>query len=321
MESCDYVNIPMEDSESVHIGKPVSDVDISVPTADKKKKKEKSRCTCFNVCLCMTIFSFGFVFLSMSVAYMCVVGFVQEYTVEYRPNLKLETVHVPEWENERVIERAKTFVDGLELEGVAPSENFMVTEKELNGLITHSDVLSGHNFVHLEENKVSLDISIPTDSLPGGKGRQFVAHQSIQWRKDSTLSLVTSIYSEKTADYAFSKESASYDPDHAFSSEFFFRLGRSNEQRLVLDFEGGRMSPYSPEMEKKQDVLAELNESDDADTKDFLNALNGINKISLDKGQVIFHIKDGERRSLTSMDASSYLYGGMSSIARHLVGF
>jgi len=317
MESCDYVNLPMEDLESVHIGKPVSNLDISVPTAEKKKEK-KSRCTCLNVCLCMTLFSFGFVVLSMLVAYMCVAGSVQKYTVEYRPNLKLETVHVPELELERFNERVKTFADVLELEGVVPSENLVVTEKELNGLITHSDFLSGNMFVHLEENKVSLDISMPTDFLPGGKGRQFVAHQSIQWRKDSNLSLVTSIYSEKTADYAFSKESASYDPDHTFSSEFFFRLGRSNDdQRLVLDFEGGRMSPYSLEMEKKQDVLAELYESDDAN----INALNGIHKISLDKGQVIVHTKDGERRSLTAMDASSYLYGGMSSIARRLVGF
>jgi len=322
MESCNYVNIPVDDPESVHIAKPVSKLDISLsfPTPEKK---EESRCTCCNVCMFVALFLFGFFGLTMSVAYMCAVGYVQKYTVEYRPNLKLETVPIPEWEVERLNERVELFVDILKSSDgvVSPQEHFAIEEREVNGLVAHSDALSGHVFAHLEENKVSLDISMPTDLLPGGKGRRFVANQSVQWKEDSTFSLVTAVYSEKTAANAFSKESASsYNPGHAFSGEFLFRWSRTNDQRLVLDFEGGRVSSHSFVMEKKEDLLTELYKSDHADTQEFLHALNGIDKISLNDGQIIIYTKDGERRSLTAMDASSYLFAGISNIARRLVG-
>jgi len=309
-----------DDLESVHIGKSVSSLDISGPTPEKKTKK--SRSTCLNVCLCATVFMFGFLIVSMSIAYMCLASFVQIYTVEYRPSLDLETVHVPEWELERFNERVGVFVDALATEGAVPPEQFKIEERELNGLVTRSDSLSGHMLAHFEENKVSLDISMPTDFLPGGRGRRFVANQSLVWRGDSTLSLVTAVHSEKTADHAFSKESPYDDPsDHAFLGEFFFHLERSNDQKLGLYFDGGRTTSNSRLMAKEEDLLAELYESDDADNQEFVRELNGIDKVSLNKGQIIVHTRDGERRRLTAMDASSYLFGGMSSIARRLVGF
>jgi hypothetical protein len=250
---------------------------------------------------------------------MCVAGLVQKYTVEDRPGFELETVRVPEVELERFKDRVEAFADGLDSEGVAPPERLVIEESELNGLFADSDVLNGHMKATLEEDQMSLDISMPTGLLPGGKERRFVASQLLKWRNGS-LTLTATIFSEKTVHDAF-KGLTFYNPDHAFSCEFSFRLGRSNDHKLVLDFANGFISPDLIMTEKQEDMLAELYESDDEGTKQFVHALNVIEKISLEDGQIIVYTRDGERRSLTAMDASSYLFGGMSSVARRLVGF
>lgn len=318
MDSYDYQKLQCDEIESVHIGKPLPNKKKSDPASEKKKRK-RHRYTCLNVCLCMTLFSFGVMFLMVTAIYMAMIGFVQKYTVGYHPNLQLDTTDVPDWELDRFVERAEEFFQGLKDEekwAVFSEEDFVIKEREVNGFVGKSDVLGSHVYAHLEEDVISLDVSMPVDFLPGGKGKYFVANQSLSWKNPSSLVLAITVFSEKTVDNAFS---FSMNPDHAWYSYFHFNLKRENE-RIVLDLIDGRTSNM-PSVEVQKDILAEIYESNDQDEQDFIHSLVEIGSISLEKGQITLHMKDGARRALASMDVSPSLFGGASRVARHLAGF
>merc|ERR1712107_731924 len=114
---------------------------------------------------------------------------VRLVTVEYSPNLKLDTVHVPKEELEAFKDGSAAFFDNLQERNEAGvTDELSVTERNLNGLASASNFLRRNVRARLHDDEVEVDVSFPTDGLPGGKGRYFVAQLSCLWMKEkSTL--------------------------------------------------------------------------------------------------------------------------------------
>lgn len=83
----------------------------------------------------------------------------------------LPTVEMSPEELAAIEERIETFQDDLD-EGETP-EQLVLTADDINGLISGNEDLRGKVFVRIEEGVITAEVSIPTDSLPGGKGRFF----------------------------------------------------------------------------------------------------------------------------------------------------
>jgi hypothetical protein len=100
-------------------------------------------------------------------------------TVEFEPEelAKLET-------------RVSTFSEAIE-SGEAPTEDLVLTAKELNGLLTKEDALKGKVFIKIEEGQLSGEVSIPADVFPGGKGRFFNGNASFEVSMDNGILIVT----------------------------------------------------------------------------------------------------------------------------------
>ena len=122
---------------------------------------------------------------------------------------------LPAKELELVKDRVKLFVDTILADQIPTPQDLILTQQELNGFLAHSDYFRGNAFVRIineqqeeqqqqqvqqqrihgtskkssENNnsnnnnddgnnhhaKLFLDMSLPVDNLPGGKGRYFVA--------------------------------------------------------------------------------------------------------------------------------------------------
>jgi hypothetical protein len=93
---------------------------------------------------------------------------VQKYTVV--EGLDLPVIQIDEEELLALDQRVEQFQESLEKESAEGFE-LVLTADELNALIQKNEQLRGRIFVEIADGKISGQISIPTDGLPGGKGR------------------------------------------------------------------------------------------------------------------------------------------------------
>lgn len=70
-------------------------------------------------------------------------------------------------------------------------EDLVLTAQELNALITQDEDMRGKVFVRIADGEVSGDVSIPTDFLPGGKGRFFNASATFEVSLENGVLIVT----------------------------------------------------------------------------------------------------------------------------------
>ncbi len=101
----------------------------------------------------------------------------------------LPTVELPAEELAEIEKRVETFQETLEKN--EPTEDLVLTAEEINALITKDDDMRGRVFVRIDEGQVSGDVSIPTDFLPGGKGRFFNASASFDVSLENGVLIVT----------------------------------------------------------------------------------------------------------------------------------
>jgi hypothetical protein len=93
---------------------------------------------------------------------------VQKYTVV--EGLDLPVIQIDEESLLALDERMEQFQQALEQESAEGLE-LVLTADELNALIQKNEQLRGRVFVQIADGKISGQISIPTDGLPGGRGR------------------------------------------------------------------------------------------------------------------------------------------------------
>ncbi len=86
--------------------------------------------------------------------------------------------------------RVETFQQAFK-DGKTPEEDLVLTAEEINAMITAEEKLSGKVFVKIENGQVSGDLSIPTDALPGGKGRYFNGSASFNVSMENGILIVT----------------------------------------------------------------------------------------------------------------------------------
>lgn len=164
---------------------------------------------------CLGTLTFAIVLMVASVfgAYYFFTGQVEKYTDDRPAN-----VPVVEWEQEQLDELqaridafseqvksgsqdAETNGDGeivgddlettdpLPVAADAPRE-LRLTSDEINALISANDELRGKAYVRIEESRLYGQITLPTDKIPGGKGRYFNADAEFEVSMDNGVLVV-----------------------------------------------------------------------------------------------------------------------------------
>ena len=85
--------------------------------------------------------------------------------------------------------RVNDFKESLE-EGES-SNDLVLTADEINALINSQPQLKGRLFVTIKDGRIAGDVSIPTDFLPGGKGRFFNASGTFDVTLENGVLIVT----------------------------------------------------------------------------------------------------------------------------------
>ncbi|CAJ1951422.1 unnamed protein product [Cylindrotheca closterium] len=149
----------------------------------KHGKCKKARCVkkCLKVICKVALVGFLLFGAVASIAgyrwYRFVSHQVQQWTVT-EPNA-LPVQDVPLEELALLEDSARFFWDSIQY-GKVP-EDFVLTAKDLNGFFASEERLRGNAFAEMKANEYQVSLSIPTDGLPGGKGRYFVATKTLNW--------------------------------------------------------------------------------------------------------------------------------------------
>ena len=114
-------------------------------------------------------------------------GQVNRYTAEAPADLPI--VELPEDEVKAIQERIDSFKETVEA-GDTP-DDLELTSDELNALISTNDEMRGKAYVKIEDGLVTGDVSIPTDAIPGGKGRYFNASATFDVSLENGVLIVT----------------------------------------------------------------------------------------------------------------------------------
>jgi hypothetical protein len=155
-----------------------------------KNRSPRRRC-CLKWCLIVTGLLLLFVLAMAAAGYCFLQKQVKRFTTTERS--VLPTVDIPKADLVVARDRAVLFWDTLQA-GKIPEHDLEVTADELNGLIGQSDYLRGNAFVTVHNDKIILDLSLPTKGLPGGRGRYFGATGLVEKKNPSTASTMTDVW-------------------------------------------------------------------------------------------------------------------------------
>ena len=100
-------------------------------------------------------------------------GQIEKYTSE-TPS-ELPKVEYTEEQLNELNARIESFQQALEEDQQPESDELVLTAEEINALINANEDLRGRAFVTIEDGRVGGELSVPTDAIPGAKGRYFNA--------------------------------------------------------------------------------------------------------------------------------------------------
>ncbi len=120
--------------------------------------------------------------------YFAISGQVKKYTAETA--MELPKVEFTAEQMTELQDRLDTFKDALDDEA-QPPQDLVLTADEINALINEEEQLRGRAYVEIKEGKVTGDISVPTDRIPGGKGRFFNASATFDVTLENGVLVVT----------------------------------------------------------------------------------------------------------------------------------
>mmetsp|Transcript_27618 Transcript_27618/g.63296 ORF Transcript_27618/g.63296 Transcript_27618/m.63296 type:complete len:315 (-) Transcript_27618:102-1046(-) len=231
----------------------------------------------FGTCLRVTLILFGLV-LAFTLAtgiygYVWTARTVKKWTVA-EPDRDIPIIDLSREQVEVFKDRAKLFFDLLLTDEVP--DDFVATEREIDGLLAASDYLRGGAYVHLDVDRVAVPLSLSVNCLPGGRGRYLVGSQSFEWSPEA--SVLHARMQSPLGDLFDMK----------------FHLVRTNDGNLSLTFLEGRfLDMVAPQefINENYNLLSDLYDCDDdrdEECQQVRNVLNGLNKISLKKDRMVF---------------------------------
>ena len=103
--------------------------------------------------------------------------------------VELPVVEYSEEELAEIESRVEEFKETVE-SGEVPGA-LVLTADDINALIARKEDLKGKLFVTVQDGQISGDVSIPTDFLPGGKGRYVNASATFNVSLDGGVLIVT----------------------------------------------------------------------------------------------------------------------------------
>jgi hypothetical protein len=160
-----YQNVP--DVESI------TDDFVKPSPTSKPRRGRSCLCWCFIIMAVMIAFFMLLIAMCYTMTYGWIIYEVIHFTVSEPLDLPIH--ELPPLELEAVKLRAKMFFATLKA-GQVPAEDLTLSVDEFNGFIAHSDFLRGNAYATITENEVSLDLSLPADTFPGGNDRYFTAN-------------------------------------------------------------------------------------------------------------------------------------------------
>jgi hypothetical protein len=248
----------------------------------KRGKCKKGRCIkkCFGI-ICRVALALFLLFTTIAAIagyrwHRWVSEHVEQWTVTEPNALPIEDV--PSSELSAMKDAAKLFWDSVQ-DGKVP-EDFVLSARDINGLIAASDFLRGDAFAEMETNEYQVSVSLPTDGLPGGKGRFFVATKTVTWDPNSNEIKVTIEPKEEsmgTMAEAVLKLTTMED-DKTLNLEVL--SGQAFGKLIPQDF-----------IDERYNLLEDLYHCHchDNDCKLARKFLEGLAGVSLEDGQVVFH--------------------------------
>ena len=226
------------------------------------------------------------------------------------PQPPLPVAPIPQAELEVIKDEAKLFWDQLRAD-MEPTNDLIITEEQLNGLIASSDYLRGHAFVTLADNQWHMDLVLPANKLPGGRGRYFMGdtHVHTEPNEEGTrvTTQITPKYHIRGLDYStiLNGQFWAY-----FTPDSFTGLPLP-----VVNMEFGQFLNWvAPQdwIDRKENLLDcnRVDKHDDdfdrRDCQELMSVLGRLESISLQDGQIVLtprRSEDGRaRRQLAGME-------------------
>lgn len=102
---------------------------------------------------------------------------------------ELPVVTLADEEIAEIEARIETFKQ--KVEAGEETDELVLTAEDINALVSKQKELRGRVFVRIQEGKVSADVSIPADQLPGGKGRYFNGSVTVRIELEGGVLIVT----------------------------------------------------------------------------------------------------------------------------------
>jgi hypothetical protein len=230
-------------------------------------------------------------FIIMAVIIALYMLLIAMYITVYYGWFRYETIHftvsepldlpiheLPPLELEAVKLRAKVFFEFLKA-GQVPAEDLTLSVDEFNGFIAHSDFLRGNAYATISENEVSVDLSLPADSLPGGKERYFTANWYVGVSQPSedkaliTTKLETSFVKDMDGPLLFGE----------FLAFWWIPNDEENVHELVVNLQSGQFLKWiAPKefIEEKDNLLEVFCDNDDC--TEFDHIMEGIRGVSIE---------------------------------------
>jgi len=148
-------------------------------------------------CLFGCLIAFGLMFslvVCMGVGgYWFFTNQVQKYTAQ--TPLELPTVQYEPEELAELQSRLKSFESAVDT-GAGETNELVLTADDINALIADQSEMKGKVFIKIEEGKVTGDVSVPTDMIPGGKGRYFNGSATLDASMEDGILIVTLVDAE-----------------------------------------------------------------------------------------------------------------------------
>lgn len=314
----------MEKGEATHL---LSDDAVKPIHAERERKTFSwTRCLIKTTLIALAVL-FAILTATAVGAYCWTRHQVRRFTVpgkeEHLPNPPLPVSPVPDAALEVFKDKSKLFWDQLRA-GMAPPEDFVVTQEELNGIIASSDFLRGHAYVTLSENKWHTELVLPANKLPGGKGRFFIGHGLITTEQDSSAQ-VNRVMTQLTPKHPV----PGLDFANILLGKYLVYHNAANDGTLTAELDYGQFFNWvAPQdwIARRENLLScdtyDDDSSDDSsdddddfsdeDCQEFMDTIARIESISLQDGKIVFSPvrdavadtgdKDGGHRRLLTKD-------------------
>jgi len=312
-------------SLEVAVAEPVKFVDNNGkrqyrPAGLYRRSRHERRSSCLSfpcVCKCLLVLvAIGFALTTALVAsaYFWMKGAVRDFTVA-TPLEPLPVVQMSDAEFDLFKNRASVFFDQLRLRKV-PDQDLVLTQHDVNGVVGRSDYLRGNMYVTFQPNLIKERYSLPTDMLPGGKGRYYVGSDHLKIDGDRV---------EVEFETAAKHENWFEGPLLYLQLQYLVNPREDldkNETKTPIELylEKGRIFGYdAPDdfIAQRKNLLDDLynGDSDDDDKKDTADLraiLDGIEAVTVEAGKVVIK----PRRNRPSPGADTAAENNAESVQR-----